>query len=66
MNNYKVFRFMEILWLVIALAMAALSFWTLTTAKWDDAKFPLFATLCAGILYGLRRYQRIREAKKQV
>jgi len=66
MNNNKVFRFLELFWLGIAILMGALSVWMLSTSKWEEAKFPLFATLCAAIVYGLRRYQRIREGKKKI
>ncbi len=49
---------MERFWL----AMAVISFlgggWLASQGKWDQAKFPFFCTLCAAVLFGLRRYQR--------
>lgn len=58
MNQYKLFRFMEIFWLITAVVFFLISAWFITAAKWDDAKFPIFCTFCAAILFALRRYQR--------
>lgn len=58
MDPYKVFRFMERVWLIMALGFFLWSAWLLTATRWDEAKVPLFATVCATILYVLRRYQR--------
>lgn len=63
MNQYKLFRFMEVFWLIMAVVFFLISAWFLTATRWDEAKFPLFCTFCASILYGLRRYQRIKMEK---
>jgi hypothetical protein len=60
MNNYKIFRFLELLWLTIAICAALASAWLFHNEGLNQAKFPLFVTFVAGVLYGLRRYQRKR------
>ncbi len=58
MNNHKIFRVMEIFWLVVAGMMAVLSIWLMVEQKFDSARMPLFATFAASALFALRRYQR--------
>lgn len=60
MNNYKIFRFLELFWLVIAICAALIAAWLFQTEGIDQAKFPLFVTFLAAVVYGLRRYQRKR------
>lgn len=63
MNNQKIFRAMEIFWLIVAGIMAVLSIWLMIEQKFDSARMPLFATFAASALYALRRYQRKRIEK---
>jgi hypothetical protein len=63
MNNYKIFRAMEIFWLVIAGMMAVLSTWLMVEQKFESARMPLFATFAASALFALRRYQRKKMEK---
>jgi membrane protein implicated in regulation of membrane protease activity len=63
MNNQKVFRVMEIFWLIVAGIMAVLSVWLMIEQKFDSARMPLFATFAASTLFALRRYQRKRMEK---
>lgn len=63
MNNQKIFRAMEIFWLIVAGIMAVLSIWLMIEQKFDSARMPLFATFAASALFALRRYQRKRIEK---
>lgn len=63
MDNIKVFRIMERVWLVFAILLAALSIFLIATGKTKEVTMPLIATFAAGIFYGLRRYQRIKAEK---
>ncbi len=63
MDNIKVFKIMERVWLVFAILLAALSIFLIATGKTEEVTMPLFATFAAVIFYGLRRYQRIKAEK---
>ena len=63
MDNIKVFKLMERVWLSFAILLAALSIFLIATGKTGEVKMPLFATFAAGIFYGLRRYQRLKAEK---
>jgi len=63
MDNIKIFKIMERVWLVSAILLAALSIYIFATGKTEEVKMPLFGTFAAGLFYGLRRYQRIKAEK---
>jgi hypothetical protein len=65
MDNVKIFRLMERVWLVFAILLAALSIYIIASGKTDEAKMPLFGTFAAALFYGLRRYQR-KKAEKNI
>jgi len=58
MNNYKLFRFLELFWLCIAILAAAAGAWMFHNHGVNEAKFPFFVAFVAAVLFGLRRYQR--------
>lgn len=63
MNQTRIFRIMELVWLCIAIISAISAIWTFNRGKADAAIFPLFVSFCALVLFGLRRYQRKRLEK---
>jgi len=63
MKQYHIFLIMERLWLSIAIACAAYSVWIFNQNGWEQAKLSFLFTFIAGVLFGLRRYQRKRSEK---
>jgi hypothetical protein len=63
MNQARIFRIMELVWLSIAIMAAISSTWLIIKGDIDAARFPLFVAFCAAILFALRRYQRKRIEK---
>ena len=60
MDQRRLFRIMEIVWLCIALVSGLSAVWSFSKGNIDSGKYPLFVTFCASILFALRRYQRKR------
>ncbi len=63
MNQSRIFKIMEIIWLSIAIMASLSSAWLISKGNFDSARFPLFTAFCAAVLFGLRRYQRKRIEK---
>ena len=61
----KTFRILEILWLVFGVVCLALAAYTINQKGIDntESKMLLLGTFIAGILYSIRRRQRIRSEK---
>lgn len=49
---------MERVWLTIAILSFLISAWFITKTDWSQAGMPMFVTVCALLLFALRRYQR--------
>lgn len=58
MNNNKLFKILEIIWLVVALGCAVIAVYFLITKDTDDALYFVFIFIIASIMFLLRRYQR--------
>ena len=55
---HKFFKILEIIWLITALACAAIAVYFLITKDNDSALYFTFVFFIAAIMYLLRRYQR--------
>ena len=60
MDQRRLFRIMEIVWLCIAIVSCMSAAWSMSKGDFDSGKYSLFVTFCASILFALRRYQRKR------
>ena len=63
MDQRRIFKIMEIVWLSIAILSALSAVWSFSKGDVDAGKYPLFVTFCAALLFSLRRYQRKRLEK---
>ena len=63
MDQRRIFKIMEIVWLSIAILSALAAAWSFSKGNVDAGKYPLFVTFCAALLFSLRRYQRKRLEK---
>lgn len=63
MNQSRIFRIMELVWLSVAIVAGLSSVWLLSKGQTDSARYPLFVTFCGAVLFALRRYQRKRLEK---
>jgi uncharacterized membrane-anchored protein len=63
MNQSRIFRIMELVWLSVAVVAGLSSAWLISKGQIDSARYPLFVTFCGGVLFALRRYQRKRMEK---
>lgn len=63
MNNNKLFKILEIIWLVVALGCAVIAVYFLITKDTDDALYFVFIFIIASIMFLLRRYQRKGQEK---
>ena len=63
MDQRRIFKIMEIVWLSIAILSALAAVWSFSKGNVDAGKYPLFVTFCAALLFSLRRYQRKRLEK---
>lgn len=57
----KLFKILELAWLITALVSAAITAYFLINKDTDSGLFFLFVFLIASIMYFLRRYQRKRQ-----
>lgn len=64
MNQYKLMKFMERFWLVFSILALLMSAWYISKGDMQQATFPLITTFISGILFGLRRYQRLNMEKR--
>lgn len=53
-------KYLERLWLIIAIASAVFAAYQVTTLGWDEGSSFLIIPVIAGAWYGARRYMRIR------
>ncbi len=58
MQNRKLFKILEIIWLITALVCAGISAYFLIIKDNDSALYFFFVFLIACIMYFLRKYQR--------
>lgn len=58
MDNNKLFKILETIWLITALGCAAIAVYFLITRDTDSALYFVFIFVIASIMYLLRRYQR--------
>jgi hypothetical protein len=63
MDQRRIFKIMEIVWLSIAIISALSAVWSFSKGDVDAGKYPLFVAFCAALLFSLRRYQRKRLEK---
>ncbi len=63
MENNKIFKILETIWLITALGCAAISVYFLITKDTDSALYFVFIFVIASIMYLLRRYQRKGQEK---
>lgn len=63
MDNNKLFKILETIWLITALGCAAISVYFLITKDTDSALYFVFIFVIASIMYLLRRYQRKGQEK---
>ncbi len=63
MDQRRIFKIMEIVWLSIAILSVLSSVWSFSKGDVDAGKYPLFVAFCAALLFSLRRYQRKRLEK---
>ena len=63
MDQRRVFKIMEIVWLSIAILSVLSAVWSFSKGDVDAGKYPLFVAFCAALLFSLRRYQRKRLEK---
>ena len=59
----KLFKALEIFWLVAALGSAGIAIYFLITGNREDALYFSFVFLIGAIMYLLRRYQRKNQEK---
>lgn len=59
----KLFKALEIFWLVAALGSAAIAIYFLITGNREDALYFSFVFLIGSVMYLLRRYQRKNQEK---
>lgn len=59
----KLFKALEIFWLIAALASAGIAVYFLITGSREDAMYFSFVFLIGSIMYLLRRYQRKNQDK---
>lgn len=59
----KLFKTLEIIWLIVALGCAGIAVYFLITKDTDDALYFVFVFVIASIMYLLRRYQRKGQEK---
>ncbi len=59
----KLFKTLEIIWLIVALGCAVIAVYFLITKDTDDALYFVFVFVIASIMYLLRRYQRKGQEK---
>lgn len=59
----KLFRILEIVWLITALGCAGVAVFFLITKDNDSALYFVFIFVIASIMYLLRRYQRKNQEK---
>lgn len=64
MNQYKLMKFMERFWLVFSILSLLMASWYISKGDMGQATFPLITTFISGILFGLRRYQRLNMEKR--
>jgi len=63
MDQRRIFKIMEIVWLSIAILSVLAAVWSFSKGNVDAGKYPLFVTFCAALLFSLRHYQRKRLEK---
>jgi len=63
MDNKKLFKILETIWLITALGCATISVYFLITKDTDSALYFVFIFVIASIMYLLRRYQRKGQEK---
>jgi hypothetical protein len=63
MDQRRIFKIMEIVWMSIAILSALSAVWSFSKGDVDAGKYPLFVAFCAALLFSLRRYQRKRLEK---
>ena len=63
MDQRRIFKIMEIVWLSIAILSVLSSVWNFSKGDVDAGKYPLIVAFCAALLFSLRRYQRKRLEK---
>jgi uncharacterized membrane protein YozB (DUF420 family) len=63
MDQRRVFKIMEIVWLSIAILSVLSAVWSFSKGNVDAGKYPMFVAFCAALLFSLRRYQRKRLEK---
>jgi uncharacterized membrane protein YozB (DUF420 family) len=63
MDQKRIFKIMEIVWLSIAILSVLSAVWSISKGDIEAGKYPLFVTFCAALLFALRRYQRKRLEK---
>jgi len=59
----KLFKTLEIIWLIVALGCAVIAVYFLITKDTDDALYFVFVFVIASIMYLLRRHQRKGQEK---
>lgn len=59
----KLFRILEVVWLITALGCAGIAVFFLITKDNDSALYFVFIFVIASIMYLLRRYQRKNQEK---
>ncbi len=59
----KIFKTLEIVWLITAIGCAAIAIYFLITKDTDSALYFSFIFLIASIMFLLRRYQRKNQQK---
>lgn len=59
----KLFRILEVVWLITALACAGIAVFFLITKDNDSALYFVFIFVISSIMYLLRRYQRKNQEK---
>jgi hypothetical protein len=64
MDQRKIFKTLEMIWLISAGISVLITVYFLITKDTDSALYFFFMFLIAGIMYLLRRYQRKGQEKK--
>lgn len=59
----KLFKTLEIIWLITAIGCALIAVYFLITKDNDSALYFIFIFVIASIMYLLRRYQRVNQDK---
>ncbi len=65
MDQRKIFKILEVIWLVIALMAACICVYFIITGDKDSGIFFFFFFLIGGIMFMLRRYQRKKQETRQ-